>query len=101
MKVCELTLVPIGVGTSVSKYVAGALDSIRDMEGITYELNPMGTILAAEDLRTLYSAIELMQEAIFEKGADRVYSVIKIDDRRDKQRDFHDKIKSVQEKLKK
>ncbi|ERT57370.1 uncharacterized protein (TIGR00106 family) [Peptoniphilus koenoeneniae] len=101
MKVCELTLVPLGQGTSCSKYVAGALDSIKDMEGIQYELNPMGTVIAAEELSTLYKAIEIMQESVFKKGANRVYSVIKIDDRRDKERDFHEKIKSVEEKLEK
>lgn len=99
MVVCELTLVPIGTeNTSVSKYVAGALDAIEEIEEIKYELNPMGTVIESPDLPTLYRALEKMQESVFKNGAGRVYSVIKIDDRRDKERSFKEKIKSVEEK---
>ncbi len=62
MVVCELTLVPIGTETtSVSKYVAGALDSIAAMKNITFALNPMGTVIEAPDLDTMYEAIKMMQ----------------------------------------
>ena len=102
MVVCELTLVPIGTETtSVSKYVAGALDSIADMKNITFALNPMGTVIEAPDLDTMYEAIKRMQESVFLNGANRVYSVVKIDDRRDKERSFMEKIESVESKRKK
>lgn len=102
MAVAELTLIPIGTKTtSVSKYIAGALDSIGEVEGLTYELNPMGTTIAHEDLKVLYDVIRRMQESVFDEGADRVYSVIKIDDRRDKDYSFEDKVRSVNEKRKK
>ena len=100
MAVAELTLIPIGTKTtSVSKYIAGALDSIGEVDGLTYELNAMGTI-AHKDLKVLYDVIRRMQESVFESGADRVYSVVKIDDRRDKDYTFKDKITSVNEKRK-
>lgn len=99
MAVAELTLVPIGTEkTSVSPYIAGALDAIGEVEGLTYELNPMGTVLSHKDLNVLYDVIRRMQESVFERGANRVYSVIKIDDRRDKNYTFKDKVKSVNEK---
>lgn len=102
MAVAELTLIPIGTKTtSVSKYIAGALDSIGEVEGLTYELNAMGTTIAHKDLKVLYDVIRRMQESVFENGADRVYSVVKIDDRRDKDYSFEDKVKSVNEKRKK
>ncbi len=101
MAVAELTLIPIGTKTtSVSKYIASALDSIEKIEGLTYELNPMGTTLAHDDLKILYEVIRRMQESVFENGADRVYSVVKIDDRRDKDYTFKDKVTSVNEKRK-
>lgn len=101
MAVAELTLVPIGTGkTSVSKYIAGALDAIGEVEGLTYELNPMGTVISHEDLSVIYEVIRKMQESVFEAGANRVYSVVKIDDRRDKDYTFKDKVKSVNEKRK-
>lgn len=99
MAVVELTLIPIGTEkTSVSPYIAGALDAIGEVEGLSYELNPMGTILSHKDLGVLYNVIRKMQESVFENGANRVYSVIKIDDRRDKDYTFKDKVKSVNEK---
>ena len=102
MAVAELTLIPIGTKTtSVSKYIAGALDSIGEIEGLTYELNAMGTTIAHKDLKVLYDVIRRMQESVFENGADRVYSVVKIDDRRDKDYSFEDKVRSVNEKRKK
>ena len=101
MAVAELTLIPIGTKTtSVSKYIAGALDSIGEVDGLTYELNAMGTTIAHDDLKVLYDVIRRMQESVFESGADRVYSVVKIGDRRAKDYTFKDKITSVNEKRK-
>ncbi|MBS5946138.1 MAG: thiamine-binding protein, partial [Peptoniphilus harei] len=61
MAVAELTLIPIGTKTtSVSKYIAGALDSIGEIEGLTYELNAMGTTIAHKDLKVLYDVIRRM-----------------------------------------
>lgn len=99
MAILELTLVPIGTEkTSVSPYVANAYNSIKDMENIKVELNPMGTVMEG-DIDELLLAVRKMQESVFEKGTNRVYSVIKIDDRRDKKGKMEEKIKSVKEKL--
>lgn len=102
MAVAEITLVPIGTqNTSCSQYVAGALDTLQGEDGIEFELTPMGTIISAPTLRKLYEVIEKMQEHLFEGEIQRLYTVIKIDDRRDKDYTFHDKITSVNEKRKK
>lgn len=95
----ELTLLPIGTSsTSCSDYVATAVNVAKNYPGIHYELHAMGTILEGE-LPQLYDCVQKMQEAIFEKGVGRVYSVIKIDDRRDKPSTMNQKIQSVEEKL--
>ncbi|MGL6299021.1 MAG: MTH1187 family thiamine-binding protein [Methanobacteriaceae archaeon] len=66
--------------------------------GLNYELTGMGTQIEAENLEELYSVIAKAQEAVFETGIGRVYTVIKIDDRRDKKtRGLKDKIKTVNE----
>lgn len=102
MAVAELTLLPIGTKTtSVSKYIAGAIDVLKKFPEVEYELNPMGTVLSHKDVKTLYEVIYEMQESVFNNGVNRVYTVIKIDDRRDKNYTFRDKVKSVNEKLKK
>ncbi|MDO5047616.1 MAG: MTH1187 family thiamine-binding protein [Anaerococcus sp.] len=98
MAIVELTLVPIGTEeTSVSKYVAEA-SKILEKSNLAYELNPMGTVIEA-DLDLAMETIRKMQEAVFDKGAKRVYSVIKVDDRRDKKASLEQKIKSVRDKM--
>lgn len=98
MAVVEVCLIPIGTKeTSVSKYVAEA-EKILMVEGVKYKLNPMGTVIEADADKAL-EVIRKMQESVFDKGADRVYSVIKMDDRRDKKSSMEQKIKSVEDKL--
>ena len=98
MAVLELTVVPIGTKeTSVSKYVAEA-EKILMAEGVKYKLNPMGTVIEADADKAL-EAIRKMQESVFDKGCDRVYTVIKMDDRRDKKATMEQKIKSVEDRL--
>ena len=100
MITCDFTIIPIGNGTSCKNYVTAAVQAIKD-SGLNYQLTGMGTLIEAENLEELYSAIANAQKAIFEMGAGRVYSVIKIDDRRDmKNRTLDSKVNSVKEILK-
>ena len=48
---------------------------------------------------TVMDTIQKMHETPFTKGVQRVYTVIKIDDRRDKQTGMDYKVHSVQDKL--
>ena len=98
MSILELTLVPIGSGsTSLSGYVAQASKIIKE-SGIKHELNPMGTVLEG-DPDELFKIVRQMQEKVFDTGAKRVYTVIKMDDRRDKEGHMEQKVKSVNDKL--
>ena len=99
MAVVELTLVPIGTQkTSCSSYVAAAYDAVKDNDKVEIRLNPMGTVLEG-DIDELFACVRRMQEAVFEAGAERVYSVVKIDDRRDKKASLDQKVNSVMSKL--
>lgn len=99
MAVVELTLVPIGTQkTSCSPFVAAAYDAVKDNDKVEIRLNPMGTVLEG-DIDELFACVRKMQEAVFEAGANRVYSVVKIDDRRDKKASLDQKVNSVMSKL--
>lgn len=98
MAIAEVTIIPIGVETSVSKYVAACQKILENEKDIKYSLNPMGTNIEAEPER-IFACIRKMQESVFEKNVDRVYTVIKMDERRDKKSSMDQKIKSVEEKL--
>ena len=98
MAIMEICLIPIGTKeTSVSKYVASA-SKVLEEAGVKHELNPMGTVIEADPDKCFQMARK-MQEEVFDAGSDRVYTVIKMDDRRDKDGHMEQKIKSVQDKL--
>ena len=100
MITAELTIIPIGTsGTSLSNYIAAAVAAL-DGNGIKYELTGMGTLLESNDLEKIFMAIKSAQEAVFNAGAERVVTNIKIDERRDLNRSIEDKIYSVTSKLK-
>jgi uncharacterized protein (TIGR00106 family) len=101
MAIAEISVVPVGTDTtSVSSYVAGAI-TILKKSGLNYTLNPMGTVVEGT-LEEVMAVCTHMHASAFEKGAQRVYSTIKIDDRRDGEegpRMAH-KVASVERKLK-
>lgn len=98
MAIMEICLIPIGTKeTSVSKYVATA-SKVLEAECVKHKLNPMGTVIEA-DADKCFEIARKMQEEVFKAGSDRVYTVIKMDDRRDENHDMEYKVKSVEEKM--
>ncbi|NPV45082.1 MAG: MTH1187 family thiamine-binding protein [Firmicutes bacterium] len=101
MAIVELSVIPIGTNTtSVSKYVAEIYDVLEKEKGVKYQLNPMGTVIEGR-LDDLMRIVRELHEVPFKSGVRRVYTVVKIDDRRDKESHMEDKIRSVNEKRKK
>lgn len=79
----EVSIIPLGTtSTSVSDYVASCVKIARE-SGLTCQLTAMGTLLEG-DVELIWAVIRRMQEAVFAAGAGRVYTTIKIDDRRDR-----------------
>ena len=101
MITCDFAILPVGGKNSECKeYVTAAVQSIKD-SGLKYQLTGMGTQIEADNLEELYSAITKAQESIFKLGIGRVYSVIKIDDRRDlENRTLDVKVDCVEKMLK-
>jgi len=98
MAIAEVSIVPIGTGnTSVSEFVADAVKVLKK-SGLNYKLNPMGTIVEGE-IKDVMGVITKMHETPFIKGSMRVYTTIKIDDRRDKSVQMKEKVQSVKEKI--
>ncbi len=98
MAIVAVKIVPIGVGSSVSSYVAAAEKVLLNKPAIKRQLGPMCTTLEG-DLDDILQAIREMQEAEFAAGAVRVATTIMIDDRRDKPITMEGKIQAVEEKL--
>jgi len=99
MAMAEVSIVPLGIGkTGVSEYVTGALQELKK-SGLKFRLTPMGTVIEGS-LDELLTVIRRMHETPFQKGVKRVYTVIKLDDRRDKESTMESKMKAVEEKIK-
>jgi uncharacterized protein (TIGR00106 family) len=93
-----VTIAPLGTGSpSLSRYVAG-VERILRKSGLVHQLTAMGTIIEG-DLDAILAVVREMHEAPFGEGAVRVSTLIKIDDRRDKEHTIARKMRSVEEKL--
>lgn len=94
----EISIIALGrSGTSASAYIAAAVKQAQE-SGLTYQLTAMGTTLEG-DLDAVLRVAKAMHEAPFALGIQRVYSVIKIDDRRDVTSTLEGKVRAVEEKL--
>ncbi len=98
MAIVAVSIAPVGEGVSVSRHVAEALRVVRDQQRIRYRLDPMFTTLEG-DLGEILALSQRMQEAVFEAGALRVGTVIKIDERRDRPARMEEKLAAVEERL--
>ena len=98
MAIAAVSISPVGVGVSVSEYVAAALRVARDQTAVRVRLDPMFTTLEGE-LADIYALVQRMQEAVFAAGAVRVSTVIKIDDRRDRPVAMEQKVAAVETRL--
>jgi uncharacterized protein (TIGR00106 family) len=95
--IAEFTLIPIGVGTSLSKYVA-VCEQILEKSGLSYELHANGTNLEGE-WDEVMGAIKTCHEKLHEMGVPRIATQIKMGTRTDRTQKMTDKIASVRGKL--
>ncbi|RZN36978.1 MAG: MTH1187 family thiamine-binding protein [Methanophagales archaeon ANME-1-THS] len=95
MIIAEITVIPIGTKTpGVGLYVARAVEELRKL-GLMPAVTAMSTIFEAEDLSLILKAFKAVHESVFELGAVRVVTTLKIDERRDKTGSIKQKIQSV------
>lgn len=75
--------------------VADAVAALDDFE-VAYETNPMGTVIEADDIDTLLAAAGAAHKAV---DADRVSTVLKVDDKRQVNQRAAEKVKDVEREL--
>lgn len=80
-----------------SKYIAEC-HKILNETGLKYILTPMSTVIEG-DIDEIFNIIRVMQERLYQMGAERIYTQIRIDDRKDNGLTMKGKIKAVEEKL--
>lgn len=95
--IAEFTIIPIGVGVSLSKYVA-VCEQILEETGLSYELHANGTNLEGNWDEVL-DAIRTCHERLHQMGVPRIATQIKIGTRTDRPQRMADKIASVRAKI--
>ena len=96
--IVDLCIVPIGVGVSVSKYIAACEVILKDA-GLNTHLHAYGTNIEGE-WDAVFNAIKRCHEEIHNMGSPRISTTIKLGTRTDREQSMEDKVKSVQSKLK-
>ncbi len=95
--IIDLCVVPVGVGVSVSKYVAACQEVIKDA-GLKSELHAYGTNIEGE-WDAVFGVVKKCHEKVHGMGAPRITTTIKAGTRIDREQTMADKVKSVKEKL--
>ena len=92
--VALLSVAPVREG-SMAEDVAAAVAALDDFD-VTYETNPMGTVIEADDVGAIFDAAEAAHRAV---DGDRVSTVLKIDDKRTSDESAADKVSAVEAEL--
>ncbi len=95
--IADVCVVPMGVGVSVSKYVA-ACETIFNEAGLKPRLHGYGTNVEG-DWDAVFNAVKRCHEVIHSMGAPRISTTIRVGTRSDREQTTAEKIASVQNKL--
>jgi uncharacterized protein (TIGR00106 family) len=99
MATADLTVIALGrEDVSASGYIAEIQRRLSAQDRVRYVLHAMGTSLegTTEDILEVVGELHAVP---FEQGAPRVYTVLKLDDRRDREQTLDDKVASVHEQM--
>ncbi|MBU1700350.1 MAG: MTH1187 family thiamine-binding protein [Candidatus Eisenbacteria bacterium] len=96
--IADICIVPIGVGVSVSKYIAVCEGILKDA-GLNPRLHGYGTNVEGE-WHDVFNAMKECHEEIHKMGAPRISTNLRLGTRVDREQTIEDKLKSVEKKLK-
>jgi len=95
--IIELSVIPIGVGTSLSEYVACVMKVVKD-SGLKYESHSMGTNIEC-DWDDIIPLVKKCHEELKKMGVERISTSLRISERTDKPYTMEGKMLSLDEKL--
>jgi uncharacterized protein (TIGR00106 family) len=83
MILAQLSVFPVGEGTSLSRFVKKGIKVIQD-SGYHYEIGGMSTCVEVPNLDALFRLVKQVHQAHVDEGGQRILIDLKVDDRRDK-----------------
>ncbi len=96
--IVDITIIPIGIGVSLSPYVAACEKVFREA-GLKAQLHANGTNIEGE-WDAVFAAIKRCHDVVHEMGSPRIFTTIHVGTRTDRDQTMEDKIASVRMKLK-
>lgn len=95
--IAEISVIPIGKEIDLARHIAGVI-KIIDESGLDYRLNAMGTVVEGDSDR-VFDLIKKCHNTMLET-AQRVYTIVKIDERKDTQiKMIEHKVQAVEKEL--
>ena len=95
--IADIAIIPIGVGVSLSKYVA-ACEHVLAEAGLEPQLHANGTNVEGE-WDVVFATLKRCHETLHQMGAPRVSTNLRLGTRVDRLQSMQDKISSVESKL--
>lgn len=89
----DICVVPLGVGVSLSTYIA-ACQRVIDDSGLSHQMHPYGTVIEGE-WDAVFRTVRACHEAVHAMGAPRINTTIKLGTRTDREQSMQDKLDSV------
>ncbi len=99
MATADLTVIALGrPDASASAYIAEIQRRLAAQDRVRYRMHAMGTSLegATADILAVVGELHAVP---FEQGVPRVYTILKLDERRDREQTLDDKVASVERLL--
>jgi uncharacterized protein (TIGR00106 family) len=99
MATADLTVIAVGrAEAGASAYIAEIQRRLRAQDRVRFAMHAMGTSLegTTEDILAVVAELHAVP---FEQGVPRVYTVLKLDERRDREQTLADKVASVERLL--
>ena len=94
MIVADFSMIPMGSGTSASRYVKAVHEVLKSAE-VNFVPGPMSTSVEVESLQELFRVIDAANERLKEMGVQRIVTNIRIDCRLDKEISIRSKLGAV------
>lgn len=99
MATADLTVIGLGrADASASRYIAEIQRRLAAQDRVRFQMHAMGTSLEGSTAEILALVGEL-HAVPFELGLPRVYTVLKLDERRDREQTLQDKVDAVERLL--
>ena len=93
----DLSVVPLGVGVSLSKYVAACEQVLKEAH-LKTALHAYGTNIEGE-WDEVFAAVKRCHEVLHAMGVPRVSATLRVGTRTDRAQSLEDKVRSVEEKM--